>query len=91
MTDVLRDERPLSDARLRQLFDANVIGIVITDNRGAFIEANDAFLRMIGYTRAELAAGTDEQHQAGSDSDAFKRAQAKIDFANAKLKVAGVS
>jgi PAS domain S-box-containing protein len=58
MTDVLRDERPLSDARLRQLFDANVIGIVITDNRGAFIEANDAFLRMIGYTRAELDAGT---------------------------------
>jgi len=41
--------------------------------------------------RAELAAGTDEQHQAGGDAAAYKRAQSKIDFANAKLKVAGVS
>jgi len=41
--------------------------------------------------RAELAAGTDEQHQAGGDLAAYKRAQSKIDFANAKLKVAGVS
>jgi len=57
MTDLVRHERPLSDARLWQLFDANVIGIVITDNRGAFLEANDAFLSMIGYTRAELDAG----------------------------------
>jgi len=41
--------------------------------------------------RAELTAGTDEQHQAGGDTLAYKRAQAKIDFAKAKLEVAGVS
>jgi F0F1-type ATP synthase epsilon subunit len=41
--------------------------------------------------RAELAAGTEEQKAAGSDADAFKRAQSKIDFAHAKLKVAGLS
>ncbi len=45
----------------------------------------------IDAARAELAAGTDEQHHAGGDADAYKRAQAKIDFANAKLKVAGVT
>ena len=42
-------------------------------------------------SRAELAAATDEQRQAGSDLAAWRRAQAKIDFANAKLKVAGVA
>jgi F-type H+-transporting ATPase subunit epsilon len=42
-------------------------------------------------SRAELAAATDEQRQAGGDLAAWRRAQAKIDFANAKLKVAGVA
>jgi len=41
--------------------------------------------------RAELREGTDEQKAAGSDLVAWHRAQSKIDFANAKLKVAGVS
>ncbi len=41
--------------------------------------------------RAELAAASDEQHQAGGDVAAYVRAQAKIDFAKAKLEVAGVS
>jgi F-type H+-transporting ATPase subunit epsilon len=45
----------------------------------------------IEQTRSDLASATDEQHAAGSDADAYKRAQAKIDFANAKLKVAGVA
>ncbi len=42
-------------------------------------------------TREELAAATQEQQAAGSDLDAWKRAQSKIDFANAKLKVVGVT
>jgi F-type H+-transporting ATPase subunit epsilon len=45
----------------------------------------------IDAARAELAAGTEEQQHAGGDVDAFKRAQSKIEFANAKLKIAGVS
>ncbi len=47
----------VSDSRLRRLFDANIIGIVIADNAGAILEANDAFLDMLGFTREELEAG----------------------------------
>jgi PAS domain S-box-containing protein len=47
----------VGDARLRRLFDANVVGIVISTNDGRILEANDAFLAMLGFTRAELAAG----------------------------------
>jgi len=47
----------VSDSRLRRLFDANIIGIVIGDNAGAILEANDAFLDMLGFTRDELEAG----------------------------------
>jgi F-type H+-transporting ATPase subunit epsilon len=45
----------------------------------------------VAASRAELTAANDEQKAAGSDLDAWKRAQSKIDFATAKLKVAGVS
>ncbi len=41
--------------------------------------------------RAELREGTDEQKAAGGDLAAWHRAQSKIDFANAKLKVAGAT
>jgi F-type H+-transporting ATPase subunit epsilon len=40
-------------------------------------------------TRTELAAANDEQKAAGGDLAAWHRAQSKIDFASAKLRVAG--
>ena len=45
----------------------------------------------VSATRDELAAARSEQQQAGSDLAAWRRAQSKIDFATAKLKVVGVS
>jgi PAS domain S-box-containing protein len=45
------------ERRIRRLIDANVIGIVIWDLDGRILDANDAFLRMIGYEREDLAAG----------------------------------
>jgi F-type H+-transporting ATPase subunit epsilon len=45
----------------------------------------------VGSSREELAAATEEQKNAAGDLAAWKRAQAKIDFAAAKLKVVGVS
>jgi len=45
----------------------------------------------VGTTRTELAQAQDEQKAAGSDLAAWRRAQAKIDFANAKLKIVGVT
>jgi F-type H+-transporting ATPase subunit epsilon len=40
--------------------------------------------------REDLAAATEEQKIAGGDLAAWKRAQSKIEFANAKLKVVGI-
>ena len=44
----------------------------------------------IAQARTELAAAQDEHRAAGGDQTAQRRAQAKIDFANAKLAVAHV-
>jgi PAS domain S-box-containing protein len=42
-----------SDERFRRIFEADVIGVLITDG-GRFLEANDHFLRIVGYTREEF-------------------------------------
>ncbi|HEY5756402.1 MAG TPA: ATP-binding protein, partial [Steroidobacter sp.] len=44
------------EARIRRLVDANIIGIMIWDFEGRILEANDAFLRMVGYDREDLAS-----------------------------------
>jgi len=45
------------EARIRRLIDSDIIGIVIWDLDGTLIDANDAFLRMIQYERADVQAG----------------------------------
>ena len=45
------------EARIRRLVEANIIGIVIWDLEGRIIEANEAFLRMVGYSREDLVSG----------------------------------
>jgi PAS domain S-box-containing protein len=45
------------EAQIRRLVDANIIGIILWDRDGRIYEANDAFLRMVGYDREELVAG----------------------------------
>jgi PAS domain S-box-containing protein len=45
------------EAKIRRLVDANIIGIHIFDLEGRIIEANDAFLRMVGYDREDLVSG----------------------------------
>jgi F-type H+-transporting ATPase subunit epsilon len=44
----------------------------------------------IAQARADLAAAQDEQKTAGGDLAAYRTAQSKIDFANARLAVAGM-
>jgi PAS domain S-box-containing protein len=44
------------EAKIRRLVDANIIGILIFDLDGHISEANDAFLRMVGYDREDLAS-----------------------------------
>src|SRR5271166_92290 len=43
------------EAKIRRLVDANLIGIFIWDFDGRIIEANDAFLRMLGFERDDVA------------------------------------
>jgi PAS domain S-box-containing protein len=45
------------EVKIRRLFDANIIGIEFWDFEGRVLEANDAFLRMVGYDRDDLIAG----------------------------------
>jgi PAS domain S-box-containing protein len=45
------------EAKVRRLVDANIIGIFIWELEGRIIEANEAFLRMVGYDREDLALG----------------------------------
>src|SRR5258706_10871833 len=45
------------EARIRHLVDANIIGIMIGDSRGRILEANDAFLDLLGYGRDDLVSG----------------------------------
>jgi PAS domain S-box-containing protein len=45
------------EAKIRRLVDANIIGIVIFTLDGQIIEANEAFLAMVGYSRDDLLSG----------------------------------
>jgi PAS domain S-box-containing protein len=45
------------ETKIRRLFDSNIIGIVIFDFEGRFIDANDAFLDMVGHSREDLVSG----------------------------------
>jgi PAS domain S-box-containing protein len=45
------------EAKIRRLVDANIMGIFIWNLQGQIIEANEALLRMIGYSRADLVSG----------------------------------
>ncbi|MBR8837096.1 MAG: PAS domain S-box protein [Stigonema ocellatum SAG 48.90 = DSM 106950] len=46
----------VNEEKLNSFVDANLIGIIFGDIHGSVQQANDEFLRMIGYTREELQA-----------------------------------
>lgn len=51
--DVLRQR----DVALHRLMDSNVVGFVVADLEGRIVDANDAYLSMIGFNRDDLATG----------------------------------
>ena len=61
------------EAKIQCLVDSNIIGIFIWDIEGRILESNDAFLRLVGHERDELAAGllrwTDMTPQDWRDAD----------------------
>jgi PAS domain S-box-containing protein len=44
------------EAKVRRLIDANIIGISVWDFEGRIIEANEAFLDIVGYSRDDLVS-----------------------------------
>jgi PAS domain S-box-containing protein len=54
-TDITEQKR--IEGRFRRLVDANVQGVFFWNTNGETTGANDAFLRMVGYTREDLDAG----------------------------------
>jgi PAS domain S-box-containing protein len=45
------------EAKIRRLVDANIMGIFIWNFEGQIIEANEAFLHMVNYSREDLVSG----------------------------------
>ena len=54
MAEALRE----NELRFRRLFESGMLGIIIADRSGSILEANDAFLELVGHTREDLLAGT---------------------------------
>lgn len=47
----------VSDARFRKLLQSNLIGVLVANLDGSVIDANNALLEMVGYTRDDLQQG----------------------------------
>jgi PAS domain S-box-containing protein len=45
------------ETKIRRLVDSNILGVFIWDFDGRILEANDEFLRMVGYDREDLISG----------------------------------
>jgi len=45
------------EARIRRLVDSNIVGIVFWDIQGRIIDANQAFLDIVGYAKDDLVSG----------------------------------
>jgi PAS domain S-box-containing protein len=46
-----------SEAEVRRLVDSNLIGIIFATIAGEITDANDAFLKIVGYTREDMRMG----------------------------------
>lgn len=44
-----------AEARLRRVLETDAVGVIFFDYTGTVIDANDVFLRMVGYAREEIA------------------------------------
>ncbi|AFZ35266.1 multi-sensor hybrid histidine kinase [Stanieria cyanosphaera PCC 7437] len=52
-----------SEARFRRLVESNIIGIICSHLNGKITEANDAFLKIVGYDRNALQMGSLSWHE----------------------------
>jgi PAS domain S-box-containing protein len=65
LNERLEAERALarSEARLRRMVDSGMVGISFWERSGVITEANETFLRMVGYGREVLERGEITWHQ----------------------------
>ena len=47
----------ISEAKLRRVIGSAIVGVVVATLDGQVVQANDAYLRILGYGREDLAAG----------------------------------
>jgi PAS domain S-box-containing protein len=68
------------EGKVRRLVDSNIVGICIWDVEGRIIEANEAYLHMLGYSRDDLVAGRLRWTALTPDewSEAVERAAAEL-------------
>jgi PAS domain S-box-containing protein len=59
MVAVVRDitDRKRNEARFRRLVESNAQGVIFWNLKGEIMDANDAFLKLVGFTRQDLEAG----------------------------------
>lgn len=53
----VQEELILREERISHLFDSNLVGIISREIEGNILEANDAFLKITGYTREDIESG----------------------------------
>jgi len=46
-----------SETRFRRVFESSVVGMIFANFDGQIVDANDRFLEIVGYSRADLEAG----------------------------------
>jgi PAS domain S-box-containing protein len=69
----------VSSHRLRSILEAATVGVVVNDNKGVFSYANAPFLRILGYSAAEIEAGEvtwsriQSPERMASDYESFKQ------------------
>jgi PAS domain S-box-containing protein len=52
-----QDRARASEAQFRKLAESDILGLLFWEAEGRISHANDAFLRMVGYTREDLLSG----------------------------------
>ncbi len=81
----------VSEAKFRKLVDSNIIGVIVAKMDGAIAEANDAFLRMVGYSQEDLLAGLRWRDMIAPEYiEATNSAMPTAGYAYAELKTKGV-
>ncbi len=70
------------EAKVRRLVDSNIVGIFIWNLDGRIVDANRAFLRIVGYSPEDLASGrmrwTDLTPEQWRDADEQRKAELKM-------------